>query len=133
MTSHQQYTFIWTGSQANCDKHVTSALCFVAQDKGEGLSGDLLVKQINQNVSVSAGDEYKHRVSMASNSSLLLSAAKLSDQRIFTCMIVAGADIMEYSVNVVIFSEYHLPKVDPNDVIFKYSSLTYCFVLQWRL
>lgn len=72
-------------------------------DKGEGLSGDLLVKQINQNVSVSAGDEYKHRVSMASNSSLLLSAAKLSDQRIFTCMIVAGADIMEYSVNVVIF------------------------------
>lgn len=72
-------------------------------DKGEGLSGDLLVKRVNQNVSVSAGDEYKSRISMASNSSLLLSTAKLSDQRTFTCMVVAGEDIVEYPVNVVIY------------------------------
>lgn len=72
-------------------------------DKGDGLSGDLLVKRINQNVSVSAGDEYKNRVSLASNSSLLLSAAKLSDQRTFTCMVVAEEDITEYPVNVVIY------------------------------
>lgn len=71
-------------------------------DKGEGLSGDLLVKRTNQNVSVSAGDEYKSRVSLASNSSLLLSAARLSDQRTFTCMVV-GEDIAEYPVNVVIY------------------------------
>lgn len=43
---------------------------------------------------------------MANNSSLLLSAAKLTDQRTFTCMVVAGADITEYPVNVVIYSEY---------------------------
>uniref|UniRef100_A0A672ZD87 CD166 antigen homolog n=1 Tax=Sphaeramia orbicularis TaxID=375764 RepID=A0A672ZD87_9TELE len=72
-------------------------------DKGDGLSGDLLVKK-QQNVSVSATDEYKHRVSMAANSSLLLSAARLSDQRTFTCMVVTDADITEFPVNVVIYS-----------------------------
>ncbi|KAK2847406.1 hypothetical protein Q5P01_010405 [Channa striata] len=72
-------------------------------DKGEGLSGDLLVKRKNQNVSISATDEYRGRVSMAPNSSLLLSAAKLTDQRTYTCMVVAGVDITEYPVNVVIY------------------------------
>ncbi|XP_029964400.1 CD166 antigen homolog A-like isoform X1 [Salarias fasciatus] len=71
-------------------------------DKGDGLSGDLLVKQKNQNVSISAADEYKGRVSLAANSSLLLSAATLADQRTFTCMEVVGADIAEYPVNVVV-------------------------------
>lgn len=71
-------------------------------DKGEGLSGDLLVKK-NQIVSISATDEYKDRVSMTANSSLLLSAAKLTDQRTFTCMVVGGADINEYPVNVMIY------------------------------
>lgn len=72
-------------------------------DKGEGLPGDLLVRQKDQNASIIASDEYKDRVSMAANSSLLLSAAKLTDQRTFTCMVVAGADITEYPVNVVIY------------------------------
>lgn len=72
-------------------------------DKGEGLSGDLLVRQKSQNVSISATDEYKSRVSLAANSSLLLSEARLSDQRTFTCMVVAGADIAEYPVHVVIY------------------------------
>ncbi|KAK7905193.1 hypothetical protein WMY93_017800 [Mugilogobius chulae] len=72
-------------------------------DKGDGLSGNLLVKQKDQ-VSVTAGDDYKSRVSLASNFSLLLSEAKLSDQKTFTCMVVAGADIFEHSVNVVIYN-----------------------------
>lgn len=72
-------------------------------DKGEGLSGDLLVKRKDENVVITATDEYKDRVSMAANSSLLLSAAKLTDQRTFTCMAVVGADIMEYPINVVIY------------------------------
>ncbi|KAG7465564.1 CD166 antigen-like A-like isoform X1 [Solea senegalensis] len=71
-------------------------------DKGEGLSGDLLVKQKNQNLSIIASDEYKGRVNMASNASLLLSSSTLRDQRTFTCMVVAGADIAEYPVNVLI-------------------------------
>ncbi|KAJ0063747.1 hypothetical protein NL108_006689, partial [Boleophthalmus pectinirostris] len=72
-------------------------------DKGDGLSGNLLVKKENENVSVSAEDEYKGRVSLASNSSLLLSEARLSDQRAFTCMVVSGGDIIEDTVNVVIY------------------------------
>uniref|UniRef100_A0A4W6FHE9 Activated leukocyte cell adhesion molecule b n=1 Tax=Lates calcarifer TaxID=8187 RepID=A0A4W6FHE9_LATCA len=72
-------------------------------DKGDGLSGDLLVRQRDNNISILATDEYKGRVSLAANASLLLSAAKLSDQRTFTCMVVAGADIREYPVNVVIY------------------------------
>ncbi|XP_053177192.1 CD166 antigen homolog A-like [Scomber japonicus] len=72
-------------------------------DKGDGLSGDLLVKKKAENFSVTANDDYKGRVSMAANSSLLLSEAKLTDQRTFTCMVVGEADIKEYPVNVVIY------------------------------
>ncbi|XP_034024984.1 CD166 antigen homolog isoform X2 [Thalassophryne amazonica] len=72
-------------------------------DKGEGLPGDLLVKKKNQNVSIIATDEYKGRVSLAANGSLLLSAARLSDQRTFTCMVVTGGNIREHPVNVMIY------------------------------
>ncbi|XP_057695957.1 CD166 antigen homolog A-like isoform X1 [Corythoichthys intestinalis] len=72
-------------------------------DKGDGLSGDLLVKKKNKDVSISATDEYKSRISLATNSSLILSAPKLSDQRTFTCMVVGSSDISEYPVNVVIY------------------------------
>lgn len=91
--------------EAKCGSHVTSTLCSALKDKGEGLSGDLLLKQRNQNASISTTDEYKGRVSMAEDFSLLLSAAKLSDQRTFTCMVVAHADISEYPVNVLVYSE----------------------------
>eukprot|EP00066_Takifugu_rubripes_P017528 XP_011606794.1 PREDICTED: neurolin-b isoform X1 [Takifugu rubripes] len=72
-------------------------------DKGDGLAGDLLVKQRDQNTSIIANDEYKGRVSMAANFSLLLSDARLTDQRTFTCMVVAGANIVEYPVNIVVY------------------------------
>ncbi|CAB1417481.1 unnamed protein product [Pleuronectes platessa] len=71
-------------------------------DKGEGLTGDLLVKQKGQNTSVIATDDYKDRVTMAANCSLLLSEARLTDQGTFTCMVVASANIQEYPVTVVI-------------------------------
>lgn len=45
---------------------------------------------------------------MDKNSSLLISAAKLSDQRTFTCMVVTGGDVFEYPVNVLIHSESEL-------------------------
>lgn len=66
---------------------------------------------MNTNVTVMATDEYKDRVSMAANSSLLLSEAKLADQRTFTCMAVASSDVTEYPVNVVVYSEYTLLQV----------------------
>ncbi|XP_051933466.1 CD166 antigen homolog A-like isoform X2 [Hippocampus zosterae] len=72
-------------------------------DKGDGLSGDLLVRKKTESVSINTTDEYKGRINMAANSSLLLSALKLSDQRTFTCMVVVGLDIDEYPVNVVVY------------------------------
>ncbi|KAM3875134.1 CD166 antigen homolog A-like [Diretmus argenteus] len=68
----------------------------------DGAPGDLLAKKKDQDVAVLANDEYRGRVSMAENSSLLLSAAKLSDEKTFTCMMVVGTDIREYPVNVLI-------------------------------
>lgn len=103
----EQITFLFE-LEAICDSHVTSALCSALQDKGEGLPGDLLVKMKNQDTVISTTDEYMGRVSLAANFSLLLSAAMLTDQRTFTCMVVTDRDIPEYPVNVVIYSEYML-------------------------
>lgn len=118
MTLHEQRgveqnTVLLFELEANaiCERYIRHALYSALQNKGEGLPGDLLVKQKTQNVSITAPDEYKGRVSLAANSSLLLSAAKLTDQRTFTCMVVAGADITEYPVNVLIYSKYTLEKV----------------------
>lgn len=90
-----------------CGRPQINPLSSGPKDKGDGLSGDLLVKQSGQDASIIANDEYKGRVSMMANSSLLLSKAKLTDQRTFTCMVVAGGDIAEYPVNVVVYSEYN--------------------------
>uniref|UniRef100_A0A1A7WML6 Activated leukocyte cell adhesion molecule b n=1 Tax=Iconisemion striatum TaxID=60296 RepID=A0A1A7WML6_9TELE len=70
-------------------------------DKGQGQPGDLMVLNKGHDPVVSATDDYKNRVSMAKNFSLLLSGAKLTDQKTFTCM-VAVSDISEYSVTVVV-------------------------------
>uniref|UniRef100_A0A8C6NJL6 Activated leukocyte cell adhesion molecule b n=1 Tax=Nothobranchius furzeri TaxID=105023 RepID=A0A8C6NJL6_NOTFU len=70
-------------------------------DKGQGQSGDLMVLNKGHDAVVSSTDDYKNRISMAKNFSLLLSGAKLSDQKTFTCM-VAVSDITEYPVAVVI-------------------------------
>uniref|UniRef100_A0A674EFV1 Activated leukocyte cell adhesion molecule b n=1 Tax=Salmo trutta TaxID=8032 RepID=A0A674EFV1_SALTR len=68
--------------------------------------GDLLTQLKDQDASVIATDKYKDRVSMAENSSLLIAAATLKDEKTFTCMVVAGADISEYPVKLLIHSEY---------------------------
>ncbi|XP_071214582.1 CD166 antigen homolog A-like isoform X5 [Salvelinus alpinus] len=64
--------------------------------------GDLLTQLKDQDASVIATDKYKDRVSMAENSSLLIAAATLKDEKTFTCMVVAGADISEYPVKLLI-------------------------------
>uniref|UniRef100_A0A8C7WHH6 Activated leukocyte cell adhesion molecule b n=1 Tax=Oncorhynchus mykiss TaxID=8022 RepID=A0A8C7WHH6_ONCMY len=65
-------------------------------------NGDLLTQLKDQDASVIATNQYKDRVSMAENSSLLIAAASLKDEKIFTCMVVAGADISEYPVKLLI-------------------------------
>uniref|UniRef100_A0A4W5QSD4 Activated leukocyte cell adhesion molecule b n=1 Tax=Hucho hucho TaxID=62062 RepID=A0A4W5QSD4_9TELE len=65
-------------------------------------NGDLLTQLKDQDASVIATNKYKDRVSMAENSSLLIAAATLKDEKTFTCMVVAGADISEYPVKLLI-------------------------------
>ncbi|XP_015228104.1 PREDICTED: CD166 antigen isoform X1 [Cyprinodon variegatus] len=63
---------------------------------------NLLVKKQKEEANVTAVGEYKDRVSMAANLSLLLADAKLTDQRTFKCMVVVGGDIKQHIVNLEI-------------------------------
>lgn len=75
--------------------------------KDDGSPGDLLVKQDQKDeATISATDGYKSRVSIAANSSLLITQASLADQRVFTCMVVSLTNLNEYSVEVKVYSEY---------------------------
>ncbi|KAJ8006286.1 hypothetical protein DPEC_G00126750 [Dallia pectoralis] len=65
-------------------------------------NGDLFTKPKDKNVSVVASNDYKDRVSMDENSSLLLAAATLKDEKSFTCMLVGPTDISEYPVKLQI-------------------------------
>lgn len=80
-------------------------------NKEQSVPGDLLVKKKNEDTVVTATDTYKGRVSMAANLSLLLADAKLSDQHTFTCMVLSGADIKEYPVNLVIQKSPEAPLI----------------------
>ncbi|CAB1349031.1 unnamed protein product [Coregonus sp. 'balchen'] len=75
----------------------------IGQNKATRIdNGDLLTQLKDQEASVIATDKYKDRVSMAENSSLLIAAATLKDEKTFTCMVVAGTDISEYPVKLLI-------------------------------
>lgn len=75
--------------------------------KDDDTHGDLLVKQaLKDQATVSATDGYKSRVSIAANSSLLISQGSLTDQRVFTCMVVSLTNLDEYPVEVKVYSEY---------------------------
>uniref|UniRef100_A0A8C2DZN2 Activated leukocyte cell adhesion molecule a n=1 Tax=Cyprinus carpio TaxID=7962 RepID=A0A8C2DZN2_CYPCA len=69
--------------------------------KDDGSPGDLLVKQAQKDdATVSATDGYKSRVSIAANSSLLITQGSLVDQRVFTCMVVSLTNLEEHSVEL---------------------------------
>lgn len=73
--------------------------------KTNGASVDLLkLKGGNVTVNAAAAD-YKDRVSLLANFSLLLSSLKLSDQHTFSCMQTDSSDIKEFHIDVVVHSE----------------------------
>lgn len=80
---------------------------YLVQVKDDGSAGDLLVKQAQKDeATVSATDGYKNRVSIAANSSLMIARGSLTDQRVFTCMVVSFTNLQEYSVEVRVYSKY---------------------------
>ncbi|KAI4881739.1 hypothetical protein NFI96_033279, partial [Prochilodus magdalenae] len=71
--------------------------------KADSSTGDLLVKSKDQqNGSVFQNVDFQGRVGFTKDLGLRLTQAKLSDQKIFTCMVVLGTDIFEYPVQVTV-------------------------------
>ncbi|XP_050976899.1 CD166 antigen homolog A isoform X1 [Labeo rohita] len=80
--------------------------------KDDGSPGDLLVKQaLKDEATVSATDGYKSRVSIAANSSLMITQGSLADQRVFTCMVVSLTNLDEYSVEVKVYKKPSAPVI----------------------
>ncbi|XP_056322611.1 CD166 antigen homolog A isoform X2 [Danio aesculapii] len=80
--------------------------------KDDGSPGDLLVKQAQKDdATVSAIDGYKTRVSIAANSSLLIAQGSLTDQRVFTCMVVSSTNLEEFSVEVKVHKKPSAPVI----------------------
>lgn len=69
-----------------------------------------MVKSKGKETVVLATDEYKDRISLAANLSLLLTGAKLTDQHTFTCQALIttniGPDIKDFSHALIVHSEY---------------------------
>lgn len=66
------------------------------------------MKRAGQNASVSDDVNYKTRVSMKEDFSLVITKVTMDDQRTFTCMVVAG-DILEFPVELSIYSKCRTP------------------------
>ncbi|KAK7120583.1 hypothetical protein R3I94_020550 [Phoxinus phoxinus] len=80
--------------------------------RDDGTPGDLLVKQVAKDeATVSATDGYKSRVSIAANFSLMISRGSLTDQRVFTCMMVSTSNLDEYPVEVKVYKKPSTPVI----------------------
>ncbi|KAL0993750.1 hypothetical protein UPYG_G00113130 [Umbra pygmaea] len=75
-------------------------------------SGDLLIKQAQKaDAQIKAMDDYKTRVSIAANFSLLIQDGSMVDQRIFTCMVVYTSNLDEHPVSVLVYKKPLPPQI----------------------
>lgn len=80
--------------------------CHTLKEKKDNSPGDLLIKQAHSDSpTIQATDEYKQRVSIDKDYSLLITGASLNDQRTFTCMVVSESNLLEYPVSVLVHSK----------------------------
>uniref|UniRef100_A0A4W4FEH4 Ig-like domain-containing protein n=1 Tax=Electrophorus electricus TaxID=8005 RepID=A0A4W4FEH4_ELEEL len=98
-----------------CNKgNVRPEEVFIAKWKytnADGSTGDLLVKSQGMNTTLSDNADYHSRISLTRDLSLRISQAKLVDQKIFTCMVVIGADIFEHPVQVTVQKAPSVPTI----------------------
>ncbi|KAK9962044.1 hypothetical protein ABG768_007429 [Culter alburnus] len=73
--------------------------------------GNILVKNMGQNASISNDENYKNRVSIKNNLGLIIRQVTMADQKTFTCMVVGTADIFEYPVELVIYKVPSQPQI----------------------
>ncbi|KAG8008100.1 hypothetical protein GBF38_019088, partial [Nibea albiflora] len=97
-------------------------------EKEDGTPGDLLIKQARSDqATVQATDDYAQRVSIDDKYNLLITEATLGDQKLFTCMVVSGANLMEYSVTVSVSKKpTSVEIIDKADVLQKDKPVTVC-------
>ncbi|KAE8288115.1 CD166 antigen-like protein A Activated leukocyte cell adhesion molecule A DM-GRASP-like protein [Larimichthys crocea] len=95
-------------------------------EKADGTPGDLLIKQAQSDQpTVQATDDYAQRVSIDDKYNLLITKATLSDQKTFTCMVVSGTNLMEYSVTVSVSKKpTSVEIIDKADVLQKDKPVT---------
>ncbi|XP_048017274.1 activated leukocyte cell adhesion molecule b isoform X2 [Megalobrama amblycephala] len=73
--------------------------------------GNILVKQIGQNASITEDENYKNRVSIKNDLGLIIKQVTMADQKTFTCMVVGTGDIFEYPVQLVIYKVPSQPQI----------------------
>ncbi|XP_016144138.1 activated leukocyte cell adhesion molecule b isoform X1 [Sinocyclocheilus grahami] len=73
--------------------------------------GNILVKQLDQNATISTDVNYKNRVSIKKDFSLIITQVTMADQRTFTCMLVWKEDILEYPVQLTIYKVPSHPQI----------------------
>uniref|UniRef100_A0A671S2Z8 CD166 antigen homolog A-like n=1 Tax=Sinocyclocheilus anshuiensis TaxID=1608454 RepID=A0A671S2Z8_9TELE len=76
--------------------------------------GNILVKHRDQNATVSNDVNYKNRVSIK-DFSLVITQVAMADQRTFTCMVVVEEDILEYPVQLAIYTIKITTNVDVDE------------------
>lgn len=68
-----------------------------------------MIKQASADMAtIHAVDDYAQRISIDDNYNLLITQASLKDIKIFTCMVVFGANLMEYPVSVQVHSKFKI-------------------------
>ncbi|XDV32473.1 hypothetical protein PO909_003275 [Leuciscus waleckii] len=73
--------------------------------------GNILVKNVGQNASISNDANYKNRVGIKQDFGLIIREVTMADQKTFTCMVVGKNDIFEYPVQLVIYKLPSQPQI----------------------
>ncbi|XP_067221090.1 activated leukocyte cell adhesion molecule b isoform X2 [Chanodichthys erythropterus] len=73
--------------------------------------GNILVKQMDQNASITDDENYKNRVGIKTDLGLIIRQVTMADQKTFTCMVVGTGDIFEYPVQLVIYKVPSQPQI----------------------
>ncbi|KAK3560645.1 hypothetical protein QTP86_014497 [Hemibagrus guttatus] len=90
----------------------------------DGSNVDLLTKSQTQNASFSQIAEYQGRLVLTKDLNLQISQTKMTDQRTFTCMVVAGSDILEFPVDVTIEKAPSPPVITNQAKVIELNKLT---------
>lgn len=85
--------------------------------------GNILVKREGQNATVSDDVNYKTRVSMKEDFSLVITKVTMDDQRTFTCMVVSG-DILEFPVQLAIYKAPSPPQITKQATVMEIGKLS---------